>query len=327
MKLRYVGLAILFEAFAIAACLFLFALAVDIQPQPRQQTKKLRSYSGPNGHVMIVIRGSEFTMGSPLTEHGRSQEEVQHRVRIPRTYALANTEVTNEQFARFLSATPDYAARWKAATEARFGNPPRFAVFSRTPDSPQVAVSWYDAARYCNWLSSLAGLPKNQWVYPDEIDPTKGIELPKDYLHRTGYRLPTEAEWEFAARAGKKTAWYFGDDANLLGQYAWYDGNTKRERMHPVAQLPPNQFGLFDMPGNVWEWTFDRRQPYPSDNSVTDDVEDSVLKLSNDVARTRRGGSFAYEWFTTRSAHRGDTTYFPHQTRDNVGFRVARTMP
>jgi formylglycine-generating enzyme required for sulfatase activity len=80
------------------------------------------------------------------------------------------------------------------------------------------------------------------------------------------------------------------------------------------------------MLGNVWEWTFDRRQPYPSGDGVTDDVEDRVLRVSNDVARTRRGGSFAYEWFTVRSAHRGDVTYFPIQTRDNVGFRVARTI-
>jgi len=199
--------------------------------------------------------------------------------------------------------------------------------FSRTPDSPQVAVSWYDAARYCNWLSELAGLPRDQWVYPDEIDPLKGLELKADYLHRTGYRLPTEAEWEYAARAGTKTSWHFGEDLSLLPRYAWYDGNTNRERTYPAAQLLPNRWGLFDMLGNVWEWTFDRRQQYPSDGVVTDDVEDSVLHVSNEVARTRRGGSFAYEWFTTRSAHRGDITYFPNQTRDNVGFRIARTMP
>jgi len=76
------------------------------------------------------------------------------------------------------------------------------------------------------------------------------------------------------------------------------------------------------MLGNVWEWTFDRRQPYPSDGTVTGDVEDSLLHVSNDVARTRRGGSFAYEWFTVRSAHRGDVTYFPNQTRDGVGISV-----
>jgi len=276
--------------------------------------------------MMVVIAGGQFMMGSPLTERGRAEGEIQHRVRIPRVYAIATTEVTNEQFARFLAAVPEYGARWRAATAARFGNPPRFTNFSRTPDSPQVGVSWYDAARYCNWLSEVAGLPRNQWVYPDEIDSTKGLELPADYLHRTGYRLPTEAEWEYAARAGTKTAWHFGDDVALLPRYAWYDANAHRERTYPVAQLLPNQWGLYDMLGNVWEWTFDRRQKYPSDQVVTEDVEDSMLRVSNDVARTRRGGSFAYEWFTTRSAHRGDTTYFPNQTRDNVGFRIARTM-
>jgi formylglycine-generating enzyme required for sulfatase activity len=95
---------------------------------------------------------------------------------------------------------------------------------------------------------------------------------------------------------------------------------------YPVGRLLPNQWGLFDMLGNVWEWTMDRRQKYPTEG-ITEDVEDSILSVSNDVARTRRGGSFAYEWFTTRAAHRGDTTYFPNQTRDGVGFRVARTMP
>jgi formylglycine-generating enzyme required for sulfatase activity len=285
------------------------------------------SYVGPNGHVMVVIQGSEFLMGSPAGERGRSTEETLHRVRIPRSYAMAMTEVTNEQFARFLTAVPDYGARWRRATLARFGDPPRFARYSRTPDSPQVGVSWYDATRYCNWLSELAGLPKEQWVYPDSIDAERGLDLSANYLHRTGYRLPTEAEWEYAARAGTTTAWHFGDERDRLSEYGWYDANTGRERISPVAQLRPNHWGLFDMLGNVWEWTFDRRLPYPTDEQVTNDVEDSALHVANGVARTRRGGSFAYEWFTLRSAHRGDTTYFPNQTRDGVGFRVARTMP
>jgi formylglycine-generating enzyme required for sulfatase activity len=275
---------------------------------------------------MVVIQPGEFVMGSPPAERGHSAVETQHRVRIPRSYAIATTETTNEQFARFLAAVPDYAKRWKAATTERFGDPPRFATFSRTPDSPQVAVSWYDTARYCNWLSEQAGLPRSEWVYPDVIDAAQGMELPADYLHRTGFRLPTEAEWEYAARAGTTTSRHFADDEGLLAKHAWYDGNTKRERAYPVAQLLPNQWGLFDMLGNVWEWTFDRRQPYPAGVGVTVDAEDSVLRVSNDVARTRRGGSFAYEWFTVRSAHRGDVTYFPNQTRDNVGFRVARTI-
>lgn len=283
------------------------------------------AYSGPEGQGMVVIGGGEFTMGSPLGERGRSEVETQHRVKIPRVFAIATRETTNEQFSRFLAAVPDYAAQWKAAAIAKFGDPPRYAAYSRTPDSPQVAVSWYDAARYCNWLSERAGIPRSEWVYPEKIGP--GMELPADYLHRTGFRLPTEAEWEYAARAGTTTGRHFGDGDEDLAKYAWFDGNTKRERAYPVGQLLPNQWGLFDMLGNVWEWTLDRRLPYPQGASVTEDKEDDVRRITDDVARTRRGGSFAYEWFTVRSAHRGDVTYFPNQIRDGVGFRVARTMP
>jgi len=313
---------------AVRSVLGLSCLSACFHHAPARNVEDhVTSYAGPNDHTMVVIPAGEFTMGSPQIERGRSASETAHRVRIPRAYAIATTEVTNEQFARFLAAVPDYAARWKRATTARFGDPPRRAQYSRTPDSPQVGISWYDAARYCNWLSEVAGIPKDEWVYPEEIDATQGMELPANYLHRSGYRLPTEAEWENAARAGTTTPWHFGDDVKLLPQCGWYDGNTSRERMYPVAQRKPNQWSLFDMLGNAWEWTFDRRQPYPSGDRVTDDLEDSELHVSNTVARTRRGGSFAYEWFTLRSAHRGDTTYFPNQTRDGVGFRVARTLP
>jgi formylglycine-generating enzyme required for sulfatase activity len=293
-------------------------------PLSTAQETKVSSYQGPNDHIMVVISGGTFMMGSPPDEPGRSDDEVPHRVRIPRTYAIATNELTNQQFERFLADSPELARRWRAATAVRFGDPPRLAV---TPQSPQAAVSWYDAARYCNWLSAQDNIPRGEWVYPEDIDSDRGMELPQDYLHRTGYRLPTEAEWEYAARAGTTSAYSFGDDKELLPRYAWYDENSKDARAHPVAQLLPNQWGLYDMLGNVWEWTLDRRQPYPQDSSVTEDDEDKDVRVSNEVARTRRGGSFSYEWFTVRSAHRGATTYFPNQTRDSVGFRVARTMP
>ena len=264
-------------------------------------------------------------MGATTGERGRTDEEEAHRVRIPRTYARAATEVTNEQWARFLAAVPEYAEGWRARTRP-VSTTLRVSRSSRAlPTVLKWPVSWYDAARYCNWLSERDGLPKSQWVYPEAIDPERGMDLPADYLHRTGYRLPTEAEWEHAARAGTTTSRHFGDDESLVPKYAWYDGNTNRDRAYPVATLLPNQWGLFDMLGNVWEWTLDRRLPYPTDGRVVDDVEDSMLRVSNDVARTRRGGSFAYEWFTVRSAHRGATTYFPNQTRDSVGFRIAAT--
>jgi formylglycine-generating enzyme required for sulfatase activity len=195
---------------------------------------------------------------------------------------------------------------------------PEDGEVNKSVAAPAQCTSWYDAVAFCNGLSRRLHLPEAYKKSNGSYQLQPG---------RKGFRLPTEAEWEYAARAGTRTSWHFGNDLSQLTRYAWYDGNTNKERAYPVAQRLPNQWGLFDMLGNVWEWTLDRRQNYPASETFTNDVEDSVLRVSNDNARTRRGGSYAYEWFTTRSAHRGDITYFPNQTRDNVGFRVARTMP
>lgn len=286
------------------------------------QSGSSRTYTNAEGQTMSVIAGGEFVMGAPDGEPGRTAAEGAHTVRIPRAFAVAATEVTVAQFARFLAARPEFGEAWRKAAFARFKEPFKYTP---TPDSPQTAVSWYDAARYCNWLSERDGIQRSQWVYPD--DPRDGMELPPDYLHRTGYRLLTEAEWEFAARAGTTTSWHFGSDRALLPQYAWFEDNSKKERTRPVGTLKPNGWGLYDMYGNVWEWTLDRRLPYPTSGSVTIDGEDSELRVRDDVSRTRRGGSFTYEWFTARSAHRGDPSYLPAQIRDSVGFRVGRTMP
>jgi formylglycine-generating enzyme required for sulfatase activity len=291
---------------------------------------------------MVVIRGPvEFRMGSPESEVGRnpapdSPDEAQHTARIPRSYAISTHEVTVAQFRHFLDAHPEVKRG-----HAYPNDPSRMDQVMRqfSPDStgPQIAVTWYEAAMFCNWLSEREGIPQSEWVYPSRMqDVRQGMRMPHDYLRRIGYRLPTEAEWEYAARAGTTTSRYFGDADSRLGEYAWYSRNPPKrkgdpvdpndpQRTSPVGRLRPNPFGLFDVYGNVWEWTQSRVLPYPA-GGMHVDVEDDVLVVSDSAARVRRGGAFPYEAAMMRSAARGTVTALPIQRRDNVGFRVARTI-
>ena len=111
-------------------------------------------------------------------------------------------------------------------------------------------MTWYDAARYCNWLSEQEQIPKEQWCYApnDKGDYAEGMKVKANYQGLSGYRLPREAEWEFACRAGTVTAWSYGSDAGLQDHYAWYNVNAGGT-MHPVGTLKPNGLGLFDVHG------------------------------------------------------------------------------
>src|SRR5207253_2222430 len=126
-------------------------------------------------------------------------------------------------------------------------------------DGPIIAVTWYEAAQYCRWLSEREGVPEGQMCYPSVAaiekckDGVTPLRLPRDYLSRTGYRLPTEAEWEHACRAGTRTSRWYGSSEDMLAQHGWYQHNA-RDRAWPVGQKKPNPFGLFDMHGNTWDW-------------------------------------------------------------------------
>ncbi len=299
--------------------------------------KGITNVTSTEGHAMVVIPGPvTFTMGSPVTEKYRDNDEVQHTVTIPRLFAVSSTEITVAQFQKFLNDNPEVKERAMAdSAKSPLRSNPKLLVFSPHDSSPQILVTWYEAAQYCNWLSKQEGIPESEWCYPPIDQIKSGMQMPKNYLQRTGYRMLTEAEWEYACRAGTTTSRFYGDSDEELSKYALYSPNPPQRKGEPadprnpkqtlqVGQLKPNQFGLYDMYGNVWEWCQSRRLPYVT--GTTEDREEMNLVITDSTALVRRGGSFSYGVDVMRSAHRGSIGYLPNQRRDNVGFRIARTI-
>jgi formylglycine-generating enzyme required for sulfatase activity len=255
----------------------------------------------------------EFLMGSPADEPGRSGDEQQHRRKIGRSFAIATKAVTVAQFERFRKENP----KVKLQVQNQW---------SPEPDCPVTMVSWYDAVQYCRWMSEKEGVPAEQMCYPPlaEIEKSKEhntpLRLPADYLQRTGYRLPTEAEWEHACRAGTRTAWSWGGAPGLADRYAWHLTNSE-QRSWPVGQKRPNDLGLFDMHGNIWQWCQNVYRNY--EMGVIEDKEDiKDIKDSQDLLL--RGGAFDHHVQLARSANRYWSK--PAGRLDNPGaFRPART--
>ena len=244
-------------------------------------------------------------MGSPVHEAERFQgptgrNEIRHRRKIGRTYALGEHEVTLAQFKAF-------RPRHNFDTSK-----------ARTNDSPANGIRWYDAVEYCNWLSEQEG----KWCYDPAQKFAEGMVLLPDYLQRTGYRLPSEAEWEYASRANTTSARYYGQTETLLGEYAWYNTISKSERLLPVGSLRPNKLGLFDMQGNVMEWCQGRSLFYGTSAEFLEDKEQAE-RISNANSRALRGGSFTTNAANVRSSNRNNDQ--PGNQNYNAGFRVART--
>ncbi len=196
------------------------------------------------------------------------------------------------------------------------------------PDCPVIGVNWYEAARYCNWLSRKEGIPASQWCYPTDLRPDRPLAAVPDYLSKSGYRLLTEAEWEHACRAGSRTARPFGDSISWMPSYAWYLENSS-QRTHPVGSKLPNDLGLFDMLGNAIEWTFQVYDPMGTnhmhnaggvliDREITEPLQDRLDCML-------RGGSFYYDSTPLRSANRNWNS--PTMRENTFGFRIARTLP
>ena len=252
----------------------------------------------PDGFVRI--NGETFTMGSPANEPGRNSDEVQHQVTISSFY-MGKYEVTQKEYQEVMGT-----------------NPSRF----KGDNLPMENVSWYVAIEYCNARSQKEGLTPAYTIDKNQKDPNNKND--RDNVkwvvtwnrNANGYRLPTEAEWEYACRAGTTIAYNTG--ASINDNTGWYKDNSGNTT-HPVGQKPANAWGLYDMHGNVWEFCWDWYGDYPSGAQI------NPVGASSESNRVLRGGSWFDSAQDVRSASRFPDT--PTRRNLNLGFRVVRSAP
>jgi formylglycine-generating enzyme required for sulfatase activity len=269
---------------------------------------------------LVALPAGSFVMGSPADEAGRDEDERAHEVRITRPFVVSRTEVTQGQFAAVMGEGKLYSGN------DDFGRPCREAGVGA--DLPVVCVTWREAVAFCNRLSELEGLTPVYLVRGDEVEwPDRGAD---------GYRLPTEAEWEYAARAGTRTVWVGTDSeaeacryANVADEAAkaetpdWdtFDCSDGYPRLSPVTAKEVNRWHLHGLGGNAAEWVWEWYAEYPEEPVPTVDPT-GPPGGSN---RVIRGGSWG---FAPRIARAAVRYWFSPGLRDgDVGFRLARSCP
>ncbi len=231
------------------------------------------------GQFNFPKEGRKATLGSPANEQGRYSNEAQREVTFKKPFEMQATPVTQLEWALLMGNNP---------SDFKGENPITVNGIAVDPNRPVEQVSWNDVQEFISKLN--------------EKDP------------KYNYRLPTEAEWEYSARAGSSTRYSFGDSEEELPQYAWYYVNSSNVT-HPVAELKPNAFGLYDMHGNVWEWVQDGYS-----DTAPSGIDPVVSSGSN---RVLRGGGWHYDARNLRSAWRHDGG--PANRSRYVGFRLVRT--
>lgn len=274
------------------------------QPRPGERIKECSACP-----ELVVLAPGTFMMGSPPDEADRDADEPQHRVTIRRAFALAVTPVTWDQWE---ACVRDNWCEAEAIDLALRTNPDgsrnqQYRDYGRGT-RPAVGMNWYDAQRFVGWLNWKTG-------------------------RKDAYRLPSEAEWEYAARAGTTTPYPWGTGIDYDRGNFGMRGKTERgphaegrdvwlNETAPVASFPPNAWGLHDMHGNVFEWTQDCYEAdmahAPTDGSASTEGDCSV--------RVFRNGTFTSNPYMHRSARRGAPYPATTRGRDYLGFRVARSI-
>jgi formylglycine-generating enzyme required for sulfatase activity len=241
----------------------------------------------PVPNNMVRIEGGTFTMGSPSSESGRSDNEVQHRVTVSSFY-MGKYQVTQEEYETVMGTNPSNKKGYNLPVEQ---------------------VTWYEAVEYCNRLSQREGLTPAYTINGTNVSWNRSA---------TGYRLPTEAEWEYAARGGNGSPGNFiYSGSNSIDEVAWYTSNSAGGTQ-PVGTKKANGLGLYDLSGNVWEWCWDWYGAYPTS------LQADPVGASSGSFRVGRGGSWYNTAQNVRSAYRNYGT--PSNRNNILGFRLVRPV-
>jgi formylglycine-generating enzyme required for sulfatase activity len=229
---------------------------------------------------MVLIPAGEFMMGCPSSDQDAvDAEKPQHRVRITRPFYLGKYPVTQEQWDAVMGG------------QATTGDDHHFKGLKNPVDT----VSWQNCQEFLEQLNRRPGNPGEK------------------------FQLPTEAQWEYACRAGSSTKYCYGDEESRLGEYAWYDDNSEH-KTHPVGEKKPNAWGLYDVHGNIWQWCEDRFGGGYYAKSPVDDPPGPAAGSD----RALRGGAWGSYARSCRSSSRLALT--PMYRDENLGFRVARAV-
>lgn len=292
---------------------------LDLYQTEEQLTSKESTVEG-----FSLINSGSFTMGSPINELGRDADETQHSVTLTRSFFLQQLETSLAEW----RAVRDWALS-NGYSDIPAGGAGRYKRFPNNPDShPVTNVHWYDCIKWCNARSEMEGLTPCYTVAGETY--REGKIVPDCDFDANGYRLPTEAEWEYACRAGTTTAFYTGEISQVgweildpnLDLAGWYRGNNPGQNSKPGGQKQSNSWGLYDMLGNALEICWDRYAPYPTE-PITDPIVEGSSG-SDIVTRGGRGYGGGGDWAKDcRSAQRfsiPDTWRWPDTT-----IRPART--
>lgn len=305
----------------VLAILVLACLPGDDRPEPATVPTPQAEWVNSLGMPFVRIPAGQFVMGTPPGEWGRCDNEgPQRTVTITRPFFMCRYETVNRWFGAFLAET-GYDPRALGESDFQFG------LFGKKSDRPETRdefpvtwVSWYAALRFCNWLSRREDRPEVYEFLPsDRKDPHASSRVRLARPCAGGYRLPTEAEWEYAARAGTRTAFFFGPRPDGYEQYAYtYRNRTLEERMIPTSKRP-NPWGLFHMVGNVGEWCWDRYGPdYESAETL-----DPTGPRRGELRVTRDGADMGHALPAHAYGRSGTRLPDPPTiTRSTVGFRV-----